>query len=528
MQKPFGLIFAVAGLLAFFSCENTASKEYVKADGTRFVDGSGRELIFNGVNVICKDPRKNYTEQVQQIEFSNLASYGFNAIRLGIIWSGIEPEPGIYDEEYLNQIDQLISWAEEAGLYLLLDMHQDLFGQKFSDGAPDWATLDMGLPHHTGSIWSDSYMISPAVQASWDNFWDNAHVADGLGVQDHYVNMWKMLADRYKEHRHVLGFDLMNEPFMGSGAQNVMPLLIQAYAHKMMDMEAAWIDGSLEGRMQALAEQWAQEQGRLDLLRTLENPELYGSVIQAAGPLCQAFETDHLNAFYQKLRDSIRTVNKHHILFLEHNYFSNTGMESAICVPKDESGGPDPLVAYAAHGYDLVTDTKEVGSPSFSRVDYIFRNIFKKSKDLNIPLIIGEWGAYGGDHPVYRETAGAIISLFEEFGCSQTYWAYNGIDFSQKCYFPVLSRVYPAALSGRLHKYVYNPGDGSFFMEYETTGLEKYPTRIFLPQLDTFNRDKLVLFPEARITLEPLPTGGGAYLIIPPGRFAGIRKISYY
>lgn len=293
----------------------------------------------------------------------------------------------MYDEKYLQQIDQLVNWATDAGLYVLLDMHQDLYGQKFSDGAPDWASLDQGLPHFHGAVWSDSYMISPAVQACFDNFWDNALAPDELGVQDHYVNMWKMLAERYKNDRGIIGFDLMNEPFMGSQAQQVMPLMIQA------------------------------------------------------------FESDILNPFYQKLRDSIRTVNTNHILFLEHNYFANTGIPSAIEIPLNENGEKDPLVAYAAHGYDLVTDTKEVGSPSSARVDFIFRRIKKKADELNVPLLVGEWGAYGGDHPIYAETSAFIMSLFEEFGCSHTYWNYGGKDFAQKAYFPVLTRAFPIEVS---------------------------------------------------------------------------------
>ncbi len=520
------LYFALTLLLP--SCTPKIPSGYIQTENTRFIDPAGREVLLYGVNVICKDPRKNYPEQVKQEELQNLASYGFNVIRLGIIWSGIEPEPGLYDEKYLLQIDLLVDWATEAGLFVLLDMHQDLYGQKFSDGAPDWATLDMGLPHLSGSVWSDSYMISPAVQAAFDNFWDNALASDDIGIQDHYANMWKMLAKRYKHDQGVIGFDLMNEPFMGSQAQQVMPLMIQGYAHLMMDLESDWKEGSLSESMQDLAIKWGDEQGRLDILRTIQDPAQYAPVINAAAPLCQAFETDILNPFYQKLRDSIRTVNAHHILFLEHNYFANTGISSAITVPLDKMGEPDKLVAYAAHGYDLVTDTKEVGTPSYSRVVYIFRGIKKKSDALNIPLFIGEWGAFGGDHPIYLETSAAVLSLYEEFGCSHTYWCYNGNDFASKAYFPVLNRAFPQAVSGKLGNYVYNSTDHSFFVEWEATGLEKFPTRIFFPDQESFDPQKIELIPAADFTFEKNSQTGSIFLYIPATRFAGVRKISYY
>lgn len=56
----------------------------------------------------------------------------------------LEPEPGVYNEDYLKEIDERIQWAEQNNLFVVLDMHQDLFSVKYSDGAPEWATLDEG------------------------------------------------------------------------------------------------------------------------------------------------------------------------------------------------------------------------------------------------------------------------------------------------------------------------------------------------------------------------------------------------
>src|SRR5690625_7193003 len=89
---------------------------------------------------------------------------GINVLRLGIIWDGLEPEPGQYNEAYLKEIDKRIEWAAKNNLYVFLDMHQDLFSVKYGDGAPEWATLDEDLPHVTGDVWSDAYLMSPAVQ----------------------------------------------------------------------------------------------------------------------------------------------------------------------------------------------------------------------------------------------------------------------------------------------------------------------------------------------------------------------------
>lgn len=515
-------------LVVLSGCSVDNPQGFVRTEGTRFVDAYGREMLFHGVNVVNKEPRKNYTEIFDSLEIQALASYGFNVIRLGVIWSGVEPEPGLYDDHYLEEIDQMIRWINQAGMYVLLDMHQDLFGQKFSDGAPDWATLDQGLPHFKGAIWSDSYMISPAVQAAFDNFWDNAQASDGTGVQDRYVNMWKMLAKRYQWNAGIIGFDLMNEPFMGTEAQQVMPLMIQAYAHQMMDLETDWKSGALQENMAALADKWADERGRLEILRTLDDASLYGPVIQSAAGICQQFEKNKLNPFYQRLRDTIRSVNQNHILFLEHNYFSNTGIPSAISIPLDETGKPDALIAYAAHGYDLVTDTREVGLPSYGRVDYIFHQIHETSERLDVPLFVGEWGAYGGDHPVYAETAGAVMSLFEKFTCSHTYWAYSDIDFNQKSYFPVLNRSFPVLISGELNTYTWDASTRSSYMEYTVTGLEKHASWIYFPDEDLFNPASLTFTPEVRYKQQEHPSGQGLFLIINPPNIAGKVKISYF
>ena len=52
------------------------------------------------------------------------------------------------------------------------------------------------------------------------------------------------------------------------------------------------------------------------------------------------------------------------IIFLNHSYFCNSGVKTAIEPVKGVDGNPDPLVAYSAHGYDLLVDTKNLSSSS--------------------------------------------------------------------------------------------------------------------------------------------------------------------
>ena len=182
-------------------------------------DASGRQVFLWGINLGEKSSAAGHRSWHRPEDFANLRRWGMNAVRLLIFWSAVEPEPGRYDEAYLQSVDERIGWARDAGLYVILDMHQDLYSEAVpgGNGAPAWATLDGGLPHFTvGNIWSTAYYVSPKVHRVFDNFWNNASGPDGMGIQEHFACAWRHVAARYADNPTVAGFDLMNEPFPGS------------------------------------------------------------------------------------------------------------------------------------------------------------------------------------------------------------------------------------------------------------------------------------------------------------------------
>lgn len=120
--------------------------EKLTLKGTRFVNESGKEVILHGLNVLQRQRENNHFYPGFEKAFGYFRRSGFNLLRFGIFWDGAEPEPGQVDMEYLRKVKDIVNLAEENGIYILLDMHQDLFAQKFIDGAPDWACLDEGLP----------------------------------------------------------------------------------------------------------------------------------------------------------------------------------------------------------------------------------------------------------------------------------------------------------------------------------------------------------------------------------------------
>jgi endoglycosylceramidase len=520
------VLLVVVVVLSVFSCctrDKTKTDSFISIEGQKFVDANGRQIIFNGINYISKSPAEKYIRGIEPELFTEFKSWGFNCIRFGIIWSGLEPEPGKYNEEYLAEIDKRIQWATDNGIYVFLDMHQDLYGSKFSDGAPEWATLDEGLPHYTGAVWSDSYLISPAVQTAFDNFWKNTPASDGIGIQDHYANLWKLLAKRYANNTTVIGYDIMNEPFMGTSANNVMPLMLGAYAQVFAEET-----GQNPPSAEELGAMWGEEKSRMEALDFISTKERYSKVVDAVYEVNADFERNQLQSMYQKVADAIREVDKNHILFLNHSYFANTGVSSAIEPTKLADGTVDPLVAYAAHGYDLVVDTKEVDSPSYERVEFIFDRIYETGKRMDVPVLVGEWGAFHGNSPKMIETAQHVVNLFEGFNFSNTYWAFYDNINSDPYFKMAIIRPVPMLVSGDLVSYDFNFETGEFTCVWNETTESSDPTVIYVPNLRNLSENDVDLNPEAeQIVFEYCEKSNAGKLFISPSGKDGQRTLNF-
>ena len=173
-----------------------------------------------------------------QNDFAQMRQRGLNFVRLALSWSQLEPEPGNYKTPYLEQVAQVVSWAKEQGVYVLLDMHQDQFSRSIQadpakpcaqgtdpgggfDGAPAWAALTNGQPSCAAL---GQQVLNGAVSAAFDNFWKNTEVpvaqgdAPGKGLQDHWIGAMAALAKRFKDEPAVIGYEIINEPQPGSFA----------------------------------------------------------------------------------------------------------------------------------------------------------------------------------------------------------------------------------------------------------------------------------------------------------------------
>lgn len=485
-------------------------------DGQRFVNEDGAQVILNGVNVVCKDKKKGYVEPCDERLFAWFRGQGFNVVRLGLIWDGVEPEPGVYDDEYLSKIKQQAVWAERHGMYVFLDMHQDLYSSLYGDGAPAWATIADDLPHVAGQLWSDAYLESPAVNRALDHFWRNSPASDGIGLQDHYAAMWKYAAQFFADCGNVIGYDMMNEPYPGTKGQEVFGAIISSYAQ--------YVVGESDISLEELAALWFDDEQKQQVLRGLADMNTYRLLVDGAKEASQRFERETLAPFYNKTAAAIRSVDPDGLLMLETSYFSNMGVESGVELAADDAGTAFRHQVYAPHGYDLVVDTEHYELYNQQRVDLIFAAHRNVQERLNIPVLVGEWGAFSG-HPATFELSKALIATFERYLWSNTYWCWCD-GFRDAPYSKALNRAYPQAVGGVLVEYHYDYDTDIFAMEYVPSGSGSGgQTLIYHPRVALLSGEDVAVSgaDACRVELRPFADSDGGIIAVVATRRDGER-----
>src|SRR2546421_525191 len=213
-----GLLGALLAWGALTAPAGAAPKPPFGHAGRFITDAEGRVFISHGVNLVYKVPP--YEPSVAGFgddDAAFLAREGFNSVRLGVIYKAVEPQPGVYDDTYLAKIAQTAAVLEQHGVAPLLDFHQDMYNERFQgEGWPDWAVLDDGLPAQPQQGFPGNYLVQPAVNRAFDNFWANAAGPGGVGIGDRYAAAWQHVASRFANEGGVLGYDLLNEPWPGS------------------------------------------------------------------------------------------------------------------------------------------------------------------------------------------------------------------------------------------------------------------------------------------------------------------------
>ena len=194
-----------------------AESPQLRRKGRWLVDPRGRVVIVHGLNLVWKhDP---YAPPATPEGFLPrdarwFSRHGFNAARIGTLWAGLTPdEPGVADPAYLARWQRVMDLLSAEGVWMQLDAHQDQWHETYGgEGVPDWAVVrpapydaapPVVAPFPTG-YWT------PEVSTVFDNFWADEH--DLLAG---WVAAWRVAAAAWRDQPHLMGYDLLNEPWMG-------------------------------------------------------------------------------------------------------------------------------------------------------------------------------------------------------------------------------------------------------------------------------------------------------------------------
>lgn len=124
---------------------------------------------------LLRDPEHHFDRFITRADIQQIASWGMDHVRLPFDSPLFEDEkkPFHYLEEGFYHMDDCLGWCTEAGINLILDMHE---APGFAFGSPETNTL-----------------------------FDNA------AMQDRYVALWVEIARRYRGEGKNLAFELLNE-----------------------------------------------------------------------------------------------------------------------------------------------------------------------------------------------------------------------------------------------------------------------------------------------------------------------------
>lgn len=382
-----------------------------------FLDRDGKEKVFNGINIVCKEPRMGYLFDLKKEDWDALKKMKIEIVRFGVLWSGAEPVCGVVDDDYLDRVEVKLKEFEDHGIPVYLDMHQDLYSIRYADGAPIWATHNKG-EHKVDGAWSSAYYISEAVQSSLDAFWDNEPSRDGRGLQDHFAWSWQKIAERFADNPNVVGYDILNEPSPGH-------LFRESCKADLRSLNVYWdrITGA-KHTFQETYDMYFDPDRIGPILRDMPVDDFSAILDAEPAKISELFETQYLQPFYDKVASYIRKADKESILFYCNSAITNWGGIDRLR-PIEVDGVRDPIQAFAPHGYDLVDCTAYVYAARQDRVNRCFQRHLDWAEKFEVPMLAGEWGAFPPDDPLMEKKIKDMRAFFTAHGISQTYWDYE-------------------------------------------------------------------------------------------------------
>ena len=459
----------------------TVSGRITAPGGPYLYDSHGRIVFFHGVNAVYKyapyelypDPKKPWNFSVA--DASLMARLGFNVVRLGMTWSGLEPgtapanDPAICSRgaprdpqqfsqaifnRYVQRLKTTVNLLGRFHIYTILDMHQDVYNQMFDgEGAPTWAVCTNGVPSaDPPGRWSLSY-ATKAAGIAFHHFWANDVQGD---LQGEYDRVWGDVARSFSGNPWILGFDPFNEPFSTS----------------LIRVGDEHFDAQLECFYTGTARVGVALHGA-PALRCPRHDPANGVVptVLAGDPSGLIFDEPD-NYASRGFPTFIGPMNLPNLVFNVHIY---CGARSPV------TGNPTNVVACAFQDA---------------------RSLRKRAEDrpemASVPQpggpawFVSEFGATSS--PLLAASITAKMDA-EQVGWAYWSWKYYGdptgsaaeslvmADGRLRSTASVLSRVYPQAVAGTPLRYSFSPQTDVFDMEYVPNHRIHAPTLIFVPTL---------------------------------------------
>lgn len=456
----------------------------IKVRSQQFIDEHDRERIFYGINLGCKNvPYMKVYEDTDSIDTLHanihyLHTHGINAIRFILNWSYLQPEPYKYNEEALNGIQEFMDICADNDIYVYLDMHQDLYSA-FTDiekadltklhgnGAPEWACVTDGKKFKMPKkVWAEGYFISKAVHNAFNHFWNNT-VVYGMGLQDHFANLWKMLAKRFGNHPALLGFDIFNEPFPYRYDKNIFFIIVKSVIKttlKRRDINKFKLISALfkEEPIPALLNQY--------------NSKIMQEITSPANKYIEKFDKEKYSPFLNKVAAAIREETNNGIIFMENCYYSNLGIPFSA-PPITVKQQHEPNQAFAPHAYDLMVDTPLYKYANNDRVGAIFHRRKDEQSHLDVPVLVGEWGGGNLIHD-WLSHAEYLLNIFDSFKWSHTYWCFDPI-MIDSLIMDTLCRPHPIAVCGSINNYHFDKSSQVFILSFNQEKTYSAATEIF-------------------------------------------------
>lgn len=441
--------------------------EKIICSGDILVDENGRQRIFRGFNLCFKNPTKCRLKRLDVEKAVEICKKnGFNLIRFGINWSSIEPKEQEYDDEFISIVQSIGKSFEENEIYFFLDIHQDVWGKAFINGAPEWATHTDGYnPKKFLAVWPEGYFYMSAVTNAFHHFWNNDY-----NLIDRYAQMWRRLIDAFDGNTALLGYDFMNEPYPTPNGRKIFLKIIENVFYeldgKRIDYSSCFNSkyerlGFVKMVLKILLRVKSVKRFKRVLDR-IDNKEVWSNIVNEAYEYVREFDVKYYSPFIKRMNDEF----PERPAIFEHTYYSNMGIPFSAEKPSENS-------IYSPHGYDLWVDTPMYKNSSNNRVDVIFEQCRKNQERMNVPVIVGEWGAGASGDKWYPHIE-HIMEIFEKYQWSFTYW---GLMFGNDELCKIVARPYPVAVNGRITEF--SSRNNHFTLEYESGGSNEADTLVF-------------------------------------------------